>query len=138
MHLNLCQSWIIKRQFEKFPYRLGKIFNSWRSIETVSVEPKRVKIYINNQYFPLAPVYYSSNFFHFKHLQLYFKMIMLRLVSQMHLLQGQLASLQLNGHHKSKQKCDLLCSVLHAMEKWRHVYRSVEVLDINVHRGAKI
>ena len=26
-------------------------------------------------------------------------------------------SLQLNGHHKSKQKCDLLCSVLHATEK---------------------
>ena len=26
-------------------------------------------------------------------------------------------SLQLSGHHKSKQKCDLLCSVLHATEK---------------------
>ena len=37
--------------------------------------------------------------------------------TQMHLLQGQLASLQLNGHHKSKQKCDLLCSVLYATEK---------------------
>ena len=51
----------------------------------------------------------------------------------MHLLQGQLASLQLNGHHKSKQKCDLLCSVLHATEKWRHVYRSVKGLDIKMH-----
>ena len=27
-------------------------------------------------------------------------------------------SLQLNGHHKSKQKRDLLCSVLHATEKF--------------------
>ena len=45
-------------------------------------------------------------------------------------------SLQLNGHHKSKQKCDLLCSVLHATEKWRHVYRSVKGLDINEHLWA--